>query len=35
MLKITEAAISKIKEDVQQLPEENRKPFIRLSMGIG
>lgn len=35
MIKITQAAIVKIKNEVQDLINEGKKPLIRLSMGIG
>lgn len=35
MLKVTHAAISKIIEEVQDVIDEGKKPFIRLAMGIG
>lgn len=35
MLKITHAAIAAITNEVQNLIDEGKKPFIRLSMGIG
>ena len=35
MLQITHAAISVIKDEVKDVLEEGKKPFIRLAMGIG
>jgi len=35
MVKITQAAITKITKEVQDLINEGKKPLIRLSMGIG
>jgi hypothetical protein len=35
MVKITHAAIVKIKQEVQDVIDEGKKPFIRLAMGIG
>lgn len=35
MVKITEAAVSVIKQEVQELINEGKKPLVRLSMGIG
>lgn len=35
MVKITQAAIDKIKKEVQDVIDEGKTPFIRLSMGIG
>ncbi|MBP1941294.1 hypothetical protein J2Z26_001036 [Bacillus luteolus] len=35
MVKITQAAIDKIKSEVQDVIAEGKKPFIRLTMGIG
>jgi hypothetical protein len=35
MIKITQAAIVKINNEVQDLINEGKKPLIRLSMGIG
>lgn len=35
MIKVTQAAITKIKSEVQDVIDEGRKPFIRLEMGIG
>jgi hypothetical protein len=35
MVKATHAAISKITEEVQDVINEGKKPFIRLEMGIG
>lgn len=35
MLQITHAAISVIKNEVKDVIEEGKKPFIRLEMGIG
>jgi hypothetical protein len=35
MVKVTHAAIVKITKEVQNLIDEGKKPYIRLSMGIG
>jgi Fe-S cluster assembly iron-binding protein IscA len=35
MVKVTQAAIVKITKEVQNLIDEGKNPFIRLSMGIG
>lgn len=35
MIKITQAAISTITKEVQDIINEGKKPMIRLSMGIG
>ncbi len=35
MVKITQAAISIITEEIQDVINEGKTPFIRLSMGIG
>ncbi len=35
MVKVTQAAIDKIKSEVQDVIDEGKKPFIRLTMGIG
>lgn len=35
MVKITHAAIVAITEEIQDLMNEDNKPLIRLSMGIG
>ena len=35
MVKVTQAAVSVITEEVKDLIEEGNKPLIRLSMGIG
>lgn len=35
MVKITQAAINAIKEEVQDIINEGNKPMIRMSMGIG
>lgn len=35
MVKITQVAIDKIKSEVQDVIAEGKKPFIRLTMGIG
>ncbi len=35
MIKVTPAAISAITKEIQNLIEEDKKPLIRLSMGIG
>lgn len=35
MVKVTEAAITKIKSEVQDVITEGKKPMIRLTMGIG
>jgi hypothetical protein len=35
MIKITQAAIVKIKNEVQDIINEGKKPLIRLEMGIG
>lgn len=35
MLKATQAAIAKIKDEVQDIINEGTQPLIRLSMGIG
>lgn len=35
MVKVTQAAISIIKEEIQDVINEGKKPLIRLSMGIG
>lgn len=35
MVKVTQAAIEKIKSEIQDVIDEGKKPFIRLTMGIG
>jgi hypothetical protein len=35
MVKVTHAAIDKIKSEVQDVINDGKKPFIRLTMGIG
>ncbi|MBP2242830.1 hypothetical protein J2Z40_003411 [Cytobacillus eiseniae] len=35
MVKVTHAAISAIKSEVQDVINEGKKPLIRFSMGIG
>jgi hypothetical protein len=35
MIKITQAAIVKIKNEVQDIINEGKNPLIRLEMGIG
>ncbi len=35
MVKVTQAAIAKIKSEVQDVIDKGKKPIIRLSMGIG
>jgi hypothetical protein len=35
MVKVTHSAITTIKEEVQDVIAEGKKPFIRLAMGIG
>jgi hypothetical protein len=35
LVKVTQAAISAITKEVQDLISEGKKPFIRLTMGIG
>lgn len=35
MVKVTHAAISSVKREVQELIDEGKQPFIRLTMGIG
>ena len=35
MVKITQAALSKIVSEVQDVINEGKKPMIRLTMGIG
>ncbi len=35
MVKVTPAAISAITTEIQNLIDEDKKPMIRLSMGIG
>lgn len=35
MVKITQAAINVMTNEVKDLIEEGKQPFIRLSMGIG
>jgi hypothetical protein len=35
LLKVTYAAIEKIKNEVQDVIDEGKQPFIRLQMGIG
>lgn len=35
MVKVTEAAIAIIKKEVHDIISEGKKPFIRLTMGIG
>lgn len=35
MIKITHAAIAAITKEIQELINEENKPLIRLSMGIG
>lgn len=35
MVKVTQTAIDKIKLEVQDVINEGKKPFIRLTMGIG
>ena len=35
MVKITQAAINEITNEVKDLIQEGKKPLIRLSMGIG
>ncbi|MBM7660183.1 hypothetical protein JOC85_000950 [Bacillus mesophilus] len=35
MVKVTAAAMSQIKKEVQDLLDEGKQPFVRLAMGIG
>lgn len=35
MVKVTHAALSAIKSEVQDVIDEGKKPLIRFSMGIG
>lgn len=35
MVKVTQSAIMKIKEEVQDIISQGKKPLIRLTMGIG
>ncbi len=35
MIKITDAAITKIKKELKDVLNEGKTPFIRLTMGIG
>jgi hypothetical protein len=35
MVKVTHSAITTIKDEVQDVIAEGKKPFIRLTMGIG
>lgn len=35
MVKVTHAAITAIKNEVQDVMDEGKKPLIRFSMGIG
>lgn len=35
MLKVTHAAITAIKSEIQDVIDEGKKPLIRFSMGIG
>lgn len=35
MVKVTNAAIARLKEEIKMMKLEGEQPFIRLSMGIG
>jgi len=35
MVQVTQAALERIKSEVQDIIDEGKKPFVRLAMGIG